>query len=192
MSKTFTKSNPMHKSSQYFNIKYGADGSESMSHHSCYKFQVIKGNNANLVTKILSAKQGWVDISSLSMYSGQPNFKWTPVSVKSEFQNRPGTDKFLYNHYENHREITRKNDLFSNLTAYCNSNSDNVFDLVPMTFHIFVSAGRAGENMEVALKKFDAIFASLEVSRHMVQEEVKLIKNQAGAGRKSGMHNGAL
>lgn len=56
MSKTFTKNNPMHKSSQYFNIKYGADGSESMSHHSCYKFQVIKGNNANLVTKILSSK----------------------------------------------------------------------------------------------------------------------------------------
>lgn len=122
------------------------------------------------------------------MYSGQPNFKWTPVSVKSEFQSKAGpSDKYLYNHYENHREITRKNDLFSNLTSFCNSNSENVFDLVPMTFHIFVSAGRAGENMEVALKKFDAIFAGLEVSRQMVQEEVKVMRNQAGGGRKS--HN---
>ncbi len=108
------------------------------------------------------------------MYSGLPNFKWTPVSVKSEFQR---ADKYMYNHYEHHREITRKNDLFSNLTAYCNSNSENVFDLVPMTFHIFVSAGRAGENMEVALKKFDSIFAALDVNKHMVLEECK---NQVG------------
>jgi hypothetical protein len=34
-----------------------------------------------------------------------------------------------------------------------------------MTFHVFIGAGRAGENLEVALKKFDNIFACLEVNR---------------------------
>ena len=88
--------------------------------------------------------------------------------------------KYLYNHFEHHRELTRKNDLFSNLHAHCVHTGDNVFDMVPMTFHVFIGVGRAGENMEVALKKFDTIFACLDVSRQIVLEEVKLqARNQA-------------
>jgi len=141
---------------------------------------VVKGNNANLVIKILSQKNGWVEASSVSNFNGQPHFKWTPVSVKSEFL-KPGLEaKYLYNHFEHHKELTRKNDLFSNLQLHCIHTGENVFDLVPMTFHVFIGAGRAGENLEVALKKFDGIFASLEVNRQQVIEEVKLIaKNQA-------------
>ena len=45
---------------------------------------------------------------------------------------------------------------------------ENVFDYVPLTFHIFISAGKVQENLDVALKKFDAIFATLEVNKHMV------------------------
>lgn len=71
----------------------------------------------------------------------------------------------MYSHFENHKEITRKNDLFSNLTNMCNYNNENVFELVPLTFHIFISAGKLQENLEVALKKFDMIFSTLEHNR---------------------------
>jgi hypothetical protein len=34
---------------------------------------------------------------------------------------------------------------------------------------VFISAGKAQENLDVALKKFDAIFASFEVNKHLAQ-----------------------
>jgi hypothetical protein len=42
-----------------------------------------------------------------------------------------------------------------------------------MTFHVFIGAGKAGENLDVALKKFDSIFASLDVNKQQVLDEVK-------------------
>lgn len=55
-----------------------------------------------------------------------------------------------------------------------------MFDLVPMTFHVFIGAGRAGENIEVALKKFDTIFACLDANRNIVADELRLLaRNQS-------------
>lgn len=81
----------------------------------------------------------------------------------------------MYNHFENHKEITRKNDLFSNLTISANYNNENVFDLVPLTFHIFISAGKLQENLDVALKRFDSIFATLDVNKQPVIAEVSAL-----------------
>jgi hypothetical protein len=69
---------------------------------------------------VLAAKEGWIDIGQLGpIYTGAPNFKWTPCSVKSEFA-KVNADKYLYNHFEYHREITRKNELFANLCNRAN------------------------------------------------------------------------
>lgn len=57
------------------------------------------------------------------------------------------------------------------MSSLCNYNGENVFDMVPLTFHIFISAGKAQENLDVALKKFDAIFASFEINKAMAQSE---------------------
>ena len=43
-----------------------------------------------------------------------------------------------------------------------------MYDLVPLTFHVFISAGKAQENLDVALKKFDAIFAAFEINKMIV------------------------
>jgi len=64
MSKTFTKNtNQMHSSSKYLNLKHNNLAEGEQNYRDCYKFQVIKGNNANLVTRVLSQKNGWVDIA---------------------------------------------------------------------------------------------------------------------------------
>lgn len=123
------------------------------------------------MAKVLAAKEGWVDIGSLGpTFVGAPNFKWTPCSVKTEFA-KLTSDKTLYNHFEYHKEITRKNDLFTNLSNNANYLGENVFDLVPVTFHVFVSAGRVQENLDVALKKFEYIFQALEKGKNTAVAE---------------------
>lgn len=131
----------------------------------------MKGNNAALVVRVLSQKEGWVDVANLSgsangggVYNGTINFKWTPCSVKGEFQ-KLVSSKYMYNHFENHREITRKNELLTNLTNSANYNLENVFDYVPVTMHIFLSAGKLQENLDVALKKFEAVFSTIDIHR---------------------------
>lgn len=123
---------------------------------------------------MLAQKDGWVDVALLNNYQGNINLKWTPVSVKSEFP-KLNSEKLLYNHFEFHREISRKNDLFTNLSNHANYCSENVFDLVPLTFHLFISAGKLTENLDIALKKFDSLFATLDINRHQVVSELNYL-----------------
>lgn len=102
--------------------------------------------------------------------------------MKTEFA-KLTSDKFLYNHFEYHREITRKNELFTNLSNSANHQGENVFDLVPVTFHVFVSAGRVQENLDVALKKFEFIFQALEGGKNLaITETVRAAVKPVAAG----------
>lgn len=121
-----------------------------------------------------------MDSAQITNYQGIPNLKWTPVSIKTEFP-KLTSEKLLYNHFEYHREISRKNELFSNLTNHSNYCFENVFDLVPLTFHIFISAGKLQENLDVALKKFDQIFATLDVNKNQVISELNYLSTQQRA-----------
>jgi len=40
----------------------------------------------------------------------------------------------MANHFEYHAEVSRKDQLFYNLSDYCNSRSLSVFDYMPLTF----------------------------------------------------------
>lgn len=91
--------------------------------------------------------------------------------MKTEFAKLANEKTTLYNHFEYHREITRKNDLFTNLSNNANYQGENVFDVVPVTFHVFVSAGRVQENLDVALKKFEFIFQALEAGKNLAAAE---------------------
>ncbi len=66
----------------------------------------------------MSSRYWWVDVGN----SNAPaQFKWTPCSIKMDFRNltdSKGTRKMIVNHFENHKEITRKDDLIRNLTAF--------------------------------------------------------------------------
>lgn len=47
-----------------------------------YKYQVLKGNNSNLVQRVLSSRYWWGEFNT---YSGIPQFKWSPCSIKADF-----------------------------------------------------------------------------------------------------------
>lgn len=71
-----------------------------------YKYTVLKGNNAKLVERVLSNRYWWSE--------GQtPEFKWTPCSIRTDFGllSESIVLKRMVNHFENHRAITRKNEL---------------------------------------------------------------------------------
>jgi hypothetical protein len=48
-----------------------------------FKYQVLKGNNAKLIEKILQNRSWWSEHNS---YGSYPHLKWSPCSIKGDFQ----------------------------------------------------------------------------------------------------------
>lgn len=44
--------------------------------------------------------------------------------------------KLTHNHIEHHRLLTNKKNLFHNMKQFCDDQKDNIFNYVPLTFHI--------------------------------------------------------
>ena len=86
-----------------------------------YKFQIMPGNNSQLVREVM-VKSGrarhWSEVPNQT--SSHYQFRWAPVSKQVNFE-RLSFNNFaqITNHFEGHSEISRKNELFKNLRAYC-------------------------------------------------------------------------
>jgi hypothetical protein len=50
--------------------------------------------------------------------------------------------KQLVNHFEGHKELTRKDDLLSNLRTQMQHEGDNLFDYTPISFQISLPEGK--------------------------------------------------
>ncbi|CDW88442.1 ttl domain containing protein [Stylonychia lemnae] len=138
-----------------------------------FKFQVLKGNNAKLVQRVLSNRYWWTEMST---YSKPPQFKWSPCSIKADFP-KMNSYKQIINHFENHREITRKDELLINLTHYFSNQNLNVFDYVPVTFQIIIPEGKS-QNLELSLKKFQLCYDTLDRNKYTVLDILRSSKNQ--------------
>ena len=47
-----------------------------------------------------------------------------------------GTKTKMYNHLEDNFHLSNKKALFYNMKYYCEASNENVFDYIPVTFHI--------------------------------------------------------
>ena len=69
-----------------------------------------------------------------------PNFLWSHCSSKINFneynRGRPGEAKKITNHFEFHKEITNKLNLFINMMNFCENDKHDLFSILPMTFPI--------------------------------------------------------
>ena len=69
-----------------------------------------------------------------------PNFIWSHSSTRLDFgefsKYRPTHIKKMTNHFEFHKEITNKMNLFLNMMIYCESFNLDLFSMVPLTFPI--------------------------------------------------------
>ena len=69
-----------------------------------------------------------------------PNFIWSHSSTRLDFSEfskyRPTHIKKMTNHFEFHKEITNKMNLFLNMMIYCESCNLDLFSMIPLTFPI--------------------------------------------------------
>ena len=98
-----------------------------------FKYVIMPGNNSEVVRRCMQTRHpDWEEIAS---YSKIFNFKWKPFSHNIRFdQLSLYGQRQLVNHIVNHEELTVKDNLFRNMSRYCNENDLNVFDYMPLTF----------------------------------------------------------
>ena len=73
-----------------------------------------------------------------------------------------------YNHLDRNYHLSNKKALFYNLKSYCQKNNQNVYDFIPVTFHL--KNGLYGVNGE-----FDSEFVRFQ--KHFMQREKSNLKN---------------
>lgn len=109
--------------------------SQIASEQKGYRWLLAKGNNSELVKRVMLTRPSWVlmqpDKTSLF------DFKWSPHSahIKFDLLNKHG-QKSAANHLEFHGCLTQKDQLFTNLKKMCELNHKDVLDYQPLTFVI--------------------------------------------------------
>jgi len=68
----------------------------------CYKFSIVKGNNSELVRRVLETRECWSEMPdkyNTTLFS----FKWCPISRYCHFEYLSSHGhKNMVNHYERH------------------------------------------------------------------------------------------
>ena len=91
-----------------------------------------------------------------------PNFIWSHSSTKLDFTEfskyRPAHIKKMTNHFECHKEISNKMNLFLNMMIYCESFNLDLFSMLPLTFPIRYES----QNYIHEISSFTDIFNKIE------------------------------
>ena len=72
------------------------------------------------------------------------------------------------NHFEYHKELSRKTNLFENMKAFSDLIQENVFNYLPITFCITISPDSTSANLHAELKDFLAFYNALEANKDKV------------------------
>lgn len=98
---------------------------------------MTSGNNSKLIREAMSMRNWWVEIPNVDSAF---NFKWQPVSYRMKFRklNPKSPVKQIVNHFENHRCLTEKSNLYFFLQNHCEFIKTNVFDIMPVQFFVKV------------------------------------------------------
>ncbi|CDW91776.1 tubulin-tyrosine ligase family [Stylonychia lemnae] len=90
-----------------------------------YKFQIMPGNNSQLVRKVILAterSQYWQELPNITQ--GHFHFRWAPVSKQVNFERLSFNFTQMTNHLEGHNEISKKHELFKNLKYHLEINME--------------------------------------------------------------------
>ena len=82
-----------------------------------YKYIVTSGNNSKLIREAMSKRNWWVEIPNVDSVF---NFKWQPVSYRMKFRElgKKTPYKQIVNHFEFHKCLSEKNELYSCLQSH--------------------------------------------------------------------------
>lgn len=120
------------------------------------QFLVFKGNNSELIIKILLQKPGW-EQGSFSK-SNLANFIWHPDSSQIRFDRLlPYNYPQMVNHFEFHNELSNKRNLYMNLLEHCKVNKLEITDITPKTFVIEFNYKFLNSQLKIFISSFKAL-----------------------------------
>ena len=106
------------------------------------------GNSSPTNSSFKFSNQGYMSFINIYNYSSSnmnennplPNFIWSHSSTRLDFcefsKYRPAHIKKMTNHFEFHKELSNKMNLFLNMMIYCESFNLDLFSMLPLTFPI--------------------------------------------------------
>ena len=114
-------------------------------------------------TKKGSFNQSAKSLSSYTTSSSRPTFVDMRITQKQKnsVNRRP---RLILNHFEGHKELTRKDDLLNNLKTQLNHEQENLFEYTPISFLISIPEGRY-QSIDAFIQKFLATYEILNQSR---------------------------
>ena len=180
-----SNSNLFNDSIYYYEIIYGGNSSEIIEE--CLKrrnqWKVYQrtnddyfcynniNNNSNINLNLNSPTNSQTYMSLANVYNNNsnsnennplPNFIWSHSSTKLDFTEfskyRPAHIKKMTNHFEFHKEISNKMNLFLNMMIYCESFNLDLFSILPLTFPIRYES----QNYIHEISSFTNIFNKIE------------------------------
>ena len=126
-----------------------------------YYYRIIhEGNSSEIIEECLKRRGHWKLFTNEEIHNipinnekasevhhidnhkenNYPNFIWSHCSSRLDFKEfirgKPGSPKRMTNHFEFHKEITNKLNLFLNMMIFCEKFKYDLFSILPMTFPI--------------------------------------------------------
>ncbi|KAM3130213.1 hypothetical protein pb186bvf_017713 [Paramecium bursaria] len=89
------------------------------------RYQIKPGNNSQLIQGYFTFKPDWMESQYL------PDFLWSQTDAKHDYRHN-----MLFNHIQNHHQLTQKANLIRNLTRYCQKHKAYIWEITPVTFII--------------------------------------------------------
>ena len=143
--------------------------------HKLY-YAIGPGNASYLVKNCMLHRTNWKE--SYSYVSNLFNFKWLQISHGIDYfnLNKFGGIKQIVNHFENHKCISNKANLFKNLMDYCEKRKISAFKYIPFTL-IFELKILDNQNDEKNQKKLEKLKKLVE------DDELKFVKKYEDIGK---------
>lgn len=133
-----------------------------------FKYIVTSGNNSKLIREAMNTRPWWVEIPNVDTAF---NFKWQPVSFRMKFRElntKSKAHKQIVNHFEYHKYLSEKSELFLSLQSHCEFIKSNVFDMMPLQFFIKIDPN-VPNAMNNALATFHSVFNMIEESKQVFE-----------------------
>ena len=146
-----------------------------MDFHKLY-YAIGPGNASYLVKNCMLHRTNWKE--SYSYVSNLFNFKWLQISHGIDYFNlsKIGGIKQIVNHFENHKCISNKANLFKNMVNYCEQRKISAFKYIPFTliFELKVLDNPKEEKNKRKLEKLQKL---------VEDEELKFVKKYEDIGK---------
>ena len=127
--------------------------------------------------------QAYMSFINIYNYSNQnennplPNFIWSHSSTRLDFSEfskyRPTHIKKITNHFEFHKEITNKMNLFLNMMIYCEKYNLDLFSMLPLTFPIRYESQNYINEISSFMQIFNNINKYLDTGLNNSDNELK-------------------